>query len=84
MRKRNKTKRKCKEKELASNGDSGIEAVTTPSSSHDLRPSSTTSRESEAEALTSGYFRYLFLREKRLAVEAKWDHAMLRRYKLQV
>ena len=49
---------------MASNGstqgDSGIEAVTTPSSIHDhtLRPSSTTSRESEAEALTSGYFRY--------------------------
>ena len=50
---------------MASNGstqgDSGIEAVTTPSSIHDhtLRPSSTTSRESEAEALTSGYFRYI-------------------------
>ena len=50
---------------MASNGstqgDSGIEAVTTPSSNYDptLRPSSTTSRESEAEALTSGYFRYI-------------------------
>ena len=61
VRKRNKNKRKSKEKEMASNGDSGIEAVTTPSSSHDLRPSSTTSRESEAEALTSGYFRYILL-----------------------
>ena len=70
---------------MASNGsnqgDSGIEAVTTPSSGlfalflefmfidfkikncisvHDqsIRPSSTTSRESEADAVTSGYFRY--------------------------
>ena len=63
-RKKNKTKRKGKEKDFASNGsnqgDSGIEAVTTPSSIHDhsIRPSSTTSRESEADALTSGYFRY--------------------------
>ena len=65
VRKRNKSKRKCKDKEMTSNGstqgDSGIEAVTTPSSSHDhgMRPSSTTSKESEGEAaLTSGYFRY--------------------------
>jgi len=61
-KKKNKTKRKSKEKEMASNGsnqgDSGIEAVTTPSSVHDqsMRPSSTTSRESEADAVTSGYF----------------------------
>ena len=47
-------------------GDSGVEAATTPSSqdqmsmTSSMRPSSTTSRESEAEALTSGYFRYIY------------------------
>ena len=64
VRKRNKAKRQKGQKdqkcEMASNGDSGIEApVTTPSG--ELRPASTTSRESEGEAaLTSGYFRYIY------------------------
>ena len=64
VRKKNKHKKKFQtstrdNKEFTSNGDSGIEnAVTTPSSIHEaVRPSSTTSRESDAEALTSGYFR---------------------------
>ena len=61
VRKKNKHKKKFRDnKDFASNGgDSGIEnAVTTPSSIHEaVRPSSTTSRESDAEALTSGYFR---------------------------
>ena len=61
VRKKNKHKKKFRDnKDFASNGgDSGIEnAVTTPSSINEaVRPSSTTSRESDAEALTSGYFR---------------------------
>ena len=62
VRKKNKNKKKFRDnKDFASNGgDSGIEnaTVTTPSSIHEAgRPSSTTSRESDAEALTSGYFR---------------------------
>ena len=63
VRKRNKHKKKYANHghrdNGASNGDSGIEGVTTPSSIHEVRPSSTTSRESDAEALTSGYFRYV-------------------------
>lgn len=68
VRKRNKSKKKLKDKEssngsTATNADS--EAATTPSSTHDfataansgnVRPSSTTSRDSDTEALTSGYF----------------------------
>ena len=78
VRKRNKQKRKTKERDMASNGDSsGIEAASVGGASgnpaetsgtsgntsiQELRPSSTTSRESEGEAaLTSGYFRYIYL-----------------------
>ena len=60
VRKRNKTKRKsAAAKEKESNGESGIEPGTHACTPSDLRPSSTTSRESEGEVLTSGYFRYI-------------------------
>ena len=59
MRKRNKTKRKQKERE--SNGDgSGFEPGTPGCTPSDLRPSSTTSRESDGGVETSGYFRYIY------------------------
>ena len=59
VRKRNKTKRKQKERE--SNGDgSGFEPGTPGCTPSDLRPSSTTSRESDGGVETSGYFRYIY------------------------
>ena len=62
VRKRNKTKRKnAAAKEKESNGDgSGFEPGTPGCTSSDLRPSSTTSRESDGGVETSGYFRYIY------------------------
>ncbi len=70
VRKRNKTKRKEQkgDKTHDDNDESSVEVASTPPpppstcgaavvDSMARRPSSTTSRESEAEALTSGYFR---------------------------
>ena len=69
-RKRNKTKRKEQKDKHDENDESSVEVVATPTTAttttittasivvdSSQRPSSTTSRESEAEALTSGYFR---------------------------
>ena len=62
VRKRNKTKRKnAAAKEKESNGDgSGFEPGTPGCTPSDLRPSSTTSRESDGGVETSGYFRYIY------------------------
>ena len=60
VRKRNKTKRKsAPTKENDYYGESGAEpeAYIPAYAPSDMRPSSTTSRESETEVLTSGYFR---------------------------
>ena len=62
VRKRNKTKRKnAAAKEKESNGDgTGFEPGTPGYTPSDLRPSSTTSRESDGGVETSGYFRYIY------------------------
>ena len=62
MRKRTKQKRKnAAAKEKESNGDgSGFEPGTPGCTPSDLRPSSTTSRESDGGVETSGYFRYIY------------------------
>ena len=63
VRKRNKTKRKSTtSREKEPNWQSGTEpgSCISTSTPPDLRPSSTTSKESENEVQTSGYFRYIF------------------------